>query len=279
MPLYIASLNSGSNGNCYYIGNGKEAVLVDAGISCRETERRMIRLGLSLRNVKAIFITHEHTDHTRGAEVLSHKYAIPVYITESTYRHSRMNLDQEIVRSFSAGAPVSIGDLLVTPFPKMHDASEPHSFTVSAGGITAGVFTDIGESSHLVAHHLGQCHAAFLESNYDEQMLENGRYPPHLKKRIRGKEGHLSNDQSLELFLTHRSQAMELLILSHLSAENNTPQRVHELFSRHANGTKIVIASRHEESELFCIDPVDQGPCVEKPLPGFSWELPLFTSD
>lgn len=279
MPIYIASLNSGSNGNCYYIGNGREAVLIDAGISCRETERRMIRLGLPLRNVKAIFITHEHTDHTRGAEVLSHKHAIPVYITESTYRHSRMNLGQEVVRSFTADIPVAIGDMLVTPFPKMHDASEPHSFTVSSGGITAGVFTDIGESCQHVAHHLGQCHAAFLEANYDVDMLENGRYPPHLKKRIRGKEGHLSNDQSLELFLTHRSPAMELLVLSHLSAENNTPQRVHDLFSRHANGTRIVIASRHEESEVFCIDPATPGPHVRTPLPGFTWELPLFTSD
>jgi phosphoribosyl 1,2-cyclic phosphodiesterase len=253
MPLYLASLNSGSNGNCYYISNGMEAVLIDAGISCRETERRMIRLGLSIRSVKAIFISHEHTDHTRGAEVLSRKYSIPVYITAATYRSSRLNLESQVVRPFTAGIPVHFGDLSVNPFSKWHDASEPHSFTVSSNGITAGVFTDIGTACEHVVHHLSQCHAAFLEANYDEEMLENGHYPLFLKKRIRGMEGHLSNDQALELFTTHRPSWMELLVLSHLSAKNNHPDLVHEIFSRHANGTKIVVASRYEETEVFCV--------------------------
>ncbi len=279
MPLYLASLNSGSNGNCYYISDGHDAVLIDAGISCRETERRMMRLGLPLRNVRAIFITHEHTDHTRGAEVLSGKHGIPVYVTESTYRHSRMNLDPDVVRSFTAGKPVEIGGLRVNPFPKMHDASEPHSFTVTANGLTAGVFTDIGSACRHVEHHLGQCHAAFLEANYDEEMLETGHYPIHLKRRIRGNEGHLSNDQSLALFNTHRSPGLELLVLSHLSAENNRPQLVHDLFSKHAGGTRIVVASRYEESEVFCVDPANPGPYPKTPLPGFSWELPLFSAD
>jgi phosphoribosyl 1,2-cyclic phosphodiesterase len=253
MSLYIAALNSGSNGNCYYIGTQQEAVLIDAGISCRETERRMMRMGLPLRNVKAIFITHEHTDHTRGAEVLSRKYGIPVYITEATYRSSRINLESQALMSFKAGMPVDIGNLRVNPFPKLHDASEPHSFTVSTNGLTAGVFTDLGTACEHVIHHLSQCHAAFLEANYDERMLENGRYPVYLKRRIRGMEGHLSNDQALDLFITHRSPWMQLLVLSHLSAENNHPQLVHDLFSRHANGTKIVVASRYEETEVFCI--------------------------
>lgn len=253
MPLYLASLNSGSNGNCYYIGNGLEAVLIDAGISCRETERRMIRLGLSIRNVKAIFISHEHTDHIRGVEALSRKYGIPVYITGATWRNSRLNLDPKMVKSFITGTPAYIGDLSVNPFPKRHDASEPHSFTISADNITAGVFTDIGTACEHVAHHLNQCHAAFLETNYDEQMLERGRYPLYLKRRIRGAEGHLSNDQALELFNTHRSPGLQLLVLSHLSAINNHPQLVYNLFSRHANGTKIVIASRYGETEVFCI--------------------------
>ena len=253
MPLYLTSLNSGSNGNCYYIGNGLEAVLIDAGISCRETERRMIRLGLSLRSVKAIFITHEHTDHTRGAEVISRKYGIPVYITGATYRKSRLNLDPQKVKPFTAFTPVYIGNLCVNPFPKWHDASEPHSFTVSANGITAGVFTDLGMACEHVVHHLSQCHAAFLESNYDENMLENGHYPLYLKRRIRGMEGHLSNNQALELFTTHRPPWMQLLVLSHLSAVNNHPEIVHELFSRHANGIKIIVASRYEETEVFCV--------------------------
>jgi phosphoribosyl 1,2-cyclic phosphodiesterase len=253
MSLYLASINSGSNGNCYYIGNGEEAVLIDAGISCRETERRMSRLGLPIRKVKAIFITHEHTDHTRGAEVISRKFGIPVYITEATYRNSRMRIDPSLLKTFVAGNPVRIGNLSVNPFPKWHDASEPHSFTVCGNGITAGVFTDIGMACEHVVHHMSRCDAAFLESNYDEQMLEKGRYPRFLKDRIRGMEGHLSNDQALELFTTHRSPSLQLLILSHLSAENNRPQLVHELFRKNSNGTRIVVASRDEESEVFCI--------------------------
>ncbi len=254
MSIYITSLNSGSNGNCYYISDGTVAVLIDAGISCRETERRMIRLGLSMHRVKAIFISHEHTDHTRGAEVLSRKYHIPVYITDTTYKNSRLNLDPMVVKPFKTGIPVNIGKLCVNPFSKRHDASEPHSFTISSCGITVGVFTDIGTACEQVAYHLNSCHAAFLESNYDEEMLERGRYPIYLKRRIRSMEGHLSNDQALELFLNHRAHFMKLLVLSHLSAENNNPQLVHELFSRQANGIKIVVASRHEETELFCVE-------------------------
>ena len=259
MPLYVASLNSGSNGNCYYIGNGQEAVLIDAGISCRETERRMIRAGLPIGNVKAIFITHEHTDHTRGAEVLSRKYIIPVYITDRTYGNSRMKLAPHMLKSFTAGSPVNIGSLCVHPFPKWHDAAEPHSFTVSEDGITAGVFTDIGIACEHVEYHLSRCDAAFLEANYDEAMLENGRYPLYLKRRISGAEGHLSNYQALDLFTTHRSHNMKLLVLSHLSAENNRPELVHELFSKNANGTRIVVASRHEETEVFCLESEQRG--------------------
>jgi phosphoribosyl 1,2-cyclic phosphodiesterase len=116
MSLFISSLNSGSNGNCYYVGNQQEAVLVDAGISCRETERRMARLGLSIEKVKAIFISHEHGDHIRGVSVLSKKYQLPVYITNGTLNNSGLRIAENLLRSFSADQPVKIGDLEVTPF-------------------------------------------------------------------------------------------------------------------------------------------------------------------
>src|ERR1700744_5411222 len=120
MSLYIASLNSGSNGNCYYVGNDEEAVLIDAGISCRETEKRMNRLGLSIEKVKAVFISHEHSDHINGLEVLSKKYQIPVYITPATLQSSRLDLQHDLVRSFKAYTPVSIGGISVSAFPKFH---------------------------------------------------------------------------------------------------------------------------------------------------------------
>lgn len=253
MSLNLASLNSGSNGNCYYIGNDHDAVLIDAGISCRQIERRMARLGLSIGRVRAIFISHEHSDHTRGVEVLSRKHKIPIYITPATHRNSQLYLDPKLVRPFIAHEPIQIDSLTVNPFPKRHDGEDPHSFTVAFNGITAGVFTDIGTACDQIIQNVSRCHGAFLEANYDETMLEEGNYPIYLKRRIRGDEGHLSNIQALEIFKNHRAPFLKLLVLSHLSAHNNHPQVVYDLFTPYANGTRIAIASRYEETELFSI--------------------------
>ncbi|MFA6127677.1 MAG: MBL fold metallo-hydrolase [Bacteroidales bacterium] len=253
MALNIASLNSGSNGNCYYIGNYSEAVLIDAGLSCRETEMRMARIGLYIKKVKAIFISHEHTDHTRGVEVLSRRHKIPVYLTGRTLQNSRLQLEPDLVRSFDSYNPVIIGSLLVNPFPKLHDAAEPHSFIISDGSTNIGVLTDIGKACEHVIHNFRQCHAAFLEANYDEVMLDEGRYPPFLKQRIKSDHGHLSNRQAFELFATHRPVTLSHLLLSHLSQDNNDPGRVLDLFSKAAGNTHISIASRHQETEVFTI--------------------------
>ena len=253
MPLYLTSLNSGSNGNAYFIGNGVDAVLIDAGISCREMERRLFRLDLSARMIRAVFISHEHTDHIRGADVIARKFGIPVYITEATYRSSRVNIDASLRRPFKAGTPVEVGSLTVKPFSKWHDAAEPHSFIVTEGNLTAGVFTDIGMACEEVIGHLKQCNAAFLEANYDDHMLETGRYPAMLKRRIRGAEGHLSNAQALDLFLSHRSPDLQLLVLSHLSQENNHPQLVADLFAPYAENIRIEVATRYAETEVFTI--------------------------
>jgi phosphoribosyl 1,2-cyclic phosphodiesterase len=254
MSLQIASLNSGSNANCYYIGNSNEAVLIDAGLSCRETEKRMKRLGLDISLVKAIFISHEHDDHIAGLPVLSKKYRLPVYITSRTLNNCRFEIQSELVYSFVHTQPVSIGELSILPFSKSHDANDPHSFIVSGNSVNIGVITDIGYACKHVIKHFKLCDAAFLESNYCEQMLENGSYPLHLKRRISGKKGHLSNDQALELFLDHKPKNLQLLILSHLSQNNNRPDIVNKMFSQHANGIKVVIASRHKETELFSVE-------------------------
>jgi phosphoribosyl 1,2-cyclic phosphodiesterase len=267
MSLFITSLNSGSNGNCYYIGNDSEAVLVDAGISCRETEKRMSRLGLTMTKVKAIFISHEHIDHIRGVTVLAKKYRLPVYITHSTLTHGGLMLEEQLVMSFNPYEPVQIGALAVTAFPKHHDASEPHSFIVAGNAVTIGVFTDIGAPCEHVIRHFQQCHAAFLEANYDEEMLDKGRYPYYLKKRIRGGKGHLSNAQALEIFNLHRPAFMSHLLLSHLSRDNNSPELVQALFNQHANGTAIVVASRYQETAVYHITATGSGETtVIKPL-------------
>jgi len=254
MSLFIASLNSGSNGNCYYIGNDKEAVLIDAGISCRETEKRMKRLGLSMSNVRAIFVSHEHTDHITGIPGLSKKYRLPVYITKNTLLSASIAVDKQLINSFNAHQPISIGGLSVTAFPKSHDAIDPHSFVVSGNDVTIGIFTDIGFSCQQITHHFSKCHAIFLEANYCEDMLSKGNYPYYLKNRISGDKGHLSNGQALELFLKHKGKHLTHLILSHLSKNNNSPELVNRIFNEKAGSIKIVVASRDEETPLFCIE-------------------------
>ena len=253
MGLYITSLNSGSNGNCYYIGNDNEAVLIDAGISCRETEKRMKRLGLSLTKVKAIFVSHEHGDHISGLPVLAKKYALPVYITSTTLSHCNLALEPALIYSFDAEKPVTIGKLYVSAFSKYHDARDPHSFVVSCDDVRVGIFTDLGVVCKSLVKHFKQCHAAFLEANYDEKMLEEGSYPIHLKNRIRGGSGHLSNSQALQLVMNYKPAFMTHLLLSHLSKNNNDPLLVQELFSKVAGTTEVVIASRYAETPLLHI--------------------------
>jgi phosphoribosyl 1,2-cyclic phosphodiesterase len=257
MSLFITSLNSGSNGNCYYIGNDTEAILIDAGISCRETEKRMKLLGLPMNTVKAIFISHEHIDHIKGVNVLAERFSIPVYITNATLQGCSY-INPALTKTLESHQPVSIGSLDITAFPKHHDAQDPHSFIISYKGITVGVFTDIGTSCVQVINHFKKCHAAFLEANYDEELLENGHYPYFLKNRIRGGKGHLSNTQALDIFRAHRPSFMSHLILSHLSKDNNCPVKAKQLFDEHAGSTKIIVASRYEQTSIYKIQDVHE---------------------
>ncbi len=146
-----------------------------------------------------------------------------------------------------------IGELTIAPFTKLHDAADPYSFTITSNGVTIGVITDIGSACDNVVHQFSQCHAVFLESNYDEKMLDKGRYPIYLKNRIRGGQGHISNRQALELFQKHRSASLTHLLLSHLSHNNNCPVLVEELFTANAGGVKIIVTSRTKETAVYKI--------------------------
>jgi len=268
MSLFIASLNSGSNGNCYYIGNEKEAVLIDGGISCRETENRMKRLGLSMSAVKAIFVSHEHTDHITGVPGISKKYELPVYITKDTYKNSRMPVNKKLVFSFQADQPVKFNELSVIAFTKSHDACDPHSFMVTDTRVNIGIFTDIGYPCKQVIRYFKKCHAAFLEANYCEDMLESGSYPRYLKNRISGRKGHLSNVQALKLFVSHRSSQLSHLILSHLSENNNSPELVDKLFRKESGATKIIVASRFGETALYQVEATSGRRSISMRKPG-----------
>lgn len=268
MSLYTASLNSGSNGNCYYISNGKDAILVDVGLSCREIESRMKKMGLAPNNIRAVFISHEHTDHIKGTSVLSGKYNIPVYISPKTLKNSQYRLKPSNIRELQAGVPVDIHGMMVTGFTKVHDAADPHSFIVEGNGVTIGVFTDLGIACDNLAQHLRLCHAAYLESNYDADMLENGKYSIHLKNRIRGGRGHLSNAEALELFKAHKPAHMSHLFLAHLSKDNNNPELALNLFKEHADGVNVIVASRYGPGDVYHItgNPITTADSVVKKM-------------
>jgi phosphoribosyl 1,2-cyclic phosphodiesterase len=276
MSLFISSINSGSNGNCYYIGNQNEAVLIDGGISCKETESRMTRLGLSMKRVKAIFVSHEHSDHIYGVPRLSKKYRIPVYITKPTLQNGNLTLLDDLVLAFKPYEPIQIGDLKVTAFPKFHDAADPHSFMVSSNTVNVGVFTDIGRTCEHLIRHFKECHAAFLESNYDQVMLDTGKYPLGLKNRIRDGRGHLSNDEALQLFVKHKSARLSHLFLSHLSKENNSPKLVRDLFEKNSEGTEIIVAPRNKETKLYHIRNIAVNRLIESVYNKAQLQLSLF---
>lgn len=251
--IEICALASGSNGNCYYIGNNTDAVLIDAGISSKQILFRMQEKQLFPKKIRAVFITHEHTDHARGARVLCNKLGIPVYYTQGTYDALRMEVRASNAHIFNVGEVITIGSFSVHSFAKNHDAAEPCSFRVEYEQTSIGVFTDIGEACENVQSNLNLCRAVFLESNYDHQMLWKGAYPYHLKQRVASAVGHLSNDQSLDLVKSYAGDNLEYIFLSHLSKENNTPQKAFQNFAELKTRFNVQLTSREEATEVFVL--------------------------
>ncbi len=249
--MKYCALASGSNGNCYYVAKGGDAVLIDVGINTKHVELRMANLGIHPATINAIFITHEHTDHIKGLSVFCKRYQIPVYLTEGTYRGSRLHLPGHLVHFIPANANVGVGKLKVLGIPKYHDAQEPCSFVVTDGQINIGILTDLGRGCANVKHVLQHTDVLLLESNYDEEMLERGRYSFYLKNRIRSGWGHISNKIALELFLENKTDRLKHLILGHLSGENNTVERVLATFEPYCQEVKLSVATRVAETELF----------------------------
>jgi phosphoribosyl 1,2-cyclic phosphodiesterase len=249
----ICAIASGSNGNCYYIGNDKDAILVDVGISRKQVLLRMEAMGLDQQKVSAIFISHEHADHMRGVKVLSKVLDVPVYMTKKTYESSWNPNRPGKYAFFKPDHPVTIGSVTVYPFLKNHDAIEPCSFRIEINGKQIGVFTDIGEPCENLISNFNQCDAMFLETNYDEDMLWNGSYPYYLKQRVASSKGHLSNYQALNLLKKHAGANLNHVLLSHLSQENNTPELAVKTFSEVNVRYTIKLTSRLKASEVFTI--------------------------
>ncbi|GAF03748.1 MBL fold metallo-hydrolase [Saccharicrinis fermentans] len=251
--IEICALASGSNGNCYYIGSDEEAIIIDAGISRRKIMERMKSRGIDPTKLKAGFITHEHQDHYRGAKILSKKEEIPFYISEQTLNRSHYTMRPPHIKTFSPGDTMQIGPFTVHSFSKNHDAADPCSFRVQINELNIGIFTDIGEACENVKSHLSQCDFLFLEANYDEDMLENGKYPAYLKQRVAGNQGHLSNKQAVELIENHASKKLKTIYLSHISEDNNRGDIAMEAFEHLADKYDINLTSRYDAAELVTL--------------------------
>lgn len=255
----IAAIASGSNGNCYYIEHNDCAILIDAGISTKKIIQRMSNLNLDIGKVKGVFITHEHSDHIKGVEVLSKNNNIPIYITKKTHEAKKISIKNELLNYFEINKPIKLNELIILPFPKNHDAADPCSFMVKAGNKNIGVMTDIGKPCLNVINHIHQCDALFLEMNYDKKMLENGHYPNFLKNRITGDKGHLSNTDAANLIFHNASEKLKYLFLVHLSENNNNPIIAYKHMESNLelrDGPKInlIMTSREKESELINLD-------------------------
>jgi len=253
--IHAASLQSGSNGNCIFVEAGGVRLLFDAGLTGAETERRLASLGRPMRDVSAVIISHDHGDHMKYAGVYQRKYGLPVYMTHGT-RAVAEQLPElgrlSDVRVFRPGDRLCFGDVTVETMRTPHDAEEGAAFVVCCAGKRLGVMTDLGHLFSKLRETAGTLDAAFLESNYDHDMLVRGPYPAFLKKRIRGHAGHISNRDAAELL--REGKRMKWVCLSHLSEQNNHPSvalRTH----REVLGEDIVLhtASRYEATGIFSV--------------------------
>jgi len=236
VAVQLTVLASGSKGNSSVVASGDTQVLVDAGLSCRETMKRMCQAGLAAEALSAIVVTHEHQDHVNGLAVLARKLRIPVFMTGATHqtwkRWCRMyqckaapeKAKIEQLELFEAGRRFSIGTIDVLPFTIPHDAADPVGFIFEAEGVRIGFVTDLGYMPTSVRQHLKRCDGLLIESNHDKEMLRSGPYPWSVKQRVASRVGHLANDDLAEFFTTDYDGGSAFVVLAHLSENNNHPE-------------------------------------------------------
>lgn len=226
MSLRVSILGSGSSGNCTYITSDNTAVLIDAGLSAREIGRRLESLGAAVSDIRGICVSHEHGDHTQGLRVLHRRQGVPLYANGGTVEALCRDpaFGGVAWQIFTTGAAFAVGDLLVEPFSVPHDAYEPVGFVVSRGELRVGVVTDMGMPTTLIRERLRHCRLLIVESNHDEQMLQDAQRPWLLKQRIRGRQGHLSNQRAAAMLAEIAGPQLTTVFLAHLSADCNRPE-------------------------------------------------------
>ena len=252
--LSICSLASGSHGNSVFVSSGEISVLVDAGLSGIELERRMSAKGISPDSLSAIVVTHEHTDHVKGVGILSRRYNIPVYINERTcYGASGKIGKVELLEYFQCGNSFTIGNIKLEPFSISHDALDPAGLTLEYNNIKIAIATDMGMVTNLVKEHIKGCSLIYIEANHDCDMLMNGSYPWHLKQRIKGRKGHLSNQDAADMLGEIKSDNLNYVILAHLSEENNTPEKAFNTVRKTIGSSciKLSVAMPHEPGDMI----------------------------
>jgi len=227
--MRFSVLASGSSGNACFIETEKTRVLIDAGLSCREIVRRLKRVGVQPESLDALIITHEHMDHTKGAGPLARRFDLPLYTNRKTLERGLKtlgNLSRPII--VQTGETLTINDLGIETFTKCHDAVDPFGVVLSFNGARVALATDFGRSTRLVEDRLKGCQALIMEFNYDQVMLDEGPYPLDLKRRIKGPDGHLSNQQAGDLLRVVSHKNLKFVVLAHLSETNNHPRKAHQ---------------------------------------------------
>jgi phosphoribosyl 1,2-cyclic phosphodiesterase len=255
-------LGSGSKGNATYLESGGTRILIDAGMSGIELQRRLSAIGVELSGIDAILVTHEHNDHVHGVGVLSRRAQIPVYANPATFSAASGTVRKLFSSSeFETGVSFQIRNLEIHPFAVSHDAQDPVGFRISDNRVSFGYCTDTGKVSQLIRHRLAACKGLVLESNHDIDMLQNGTYPPYLKQRIRSSQGHLDNETASSFLKELLHEKLEHVVLAHLSEENNDP-RIAYTAAMAALGnscdckemaTRVSVAEQKSVGEFICL--------------------------